>query len=203
MKYIMSKIFVAATVLVTTLSGCGESERLRYYSGDYELVHLIQKKQQEKVSVEEIISLDCEHCYKFVVNVNHELLKQYGERLEIQPIPLVFNKQTQFPVRLFIVSQKSGKEKDVLEYMLKKRFVENKNIFDENVVLDIASNFGLKEQYQADKDSEWVEKIYQDNRSKGMQYGISQTPTLIIEKQIKVTNINVDNVKGIIDDLLK
>lgn len=199
----MKKVCIAATVLALVLSGCGESERPRYYSADYELVPSLDKNKQKKLTIEEIVSFDCEHCYKFIVNVNPKLKAEYGDRLNIVPLPLVFNKQTQFPVRLFIVGQKEGKGNDIVELLLKKRFEGNEDIFDENVVLDVANHFGLKEKYQAEKNANWVEEIYQENRSRGMKYGISQTPTLIVEGQLKITNIKIDNVKNVVNDLLE
>ncbi len=104
-------------------------------------------------------------------------------------------------MRLSIIASKSNQGRVVIQEIFRQNFEDHRDVFDEGVVIEIADKFGLKDKYLAEKHSEWVEGIYQSNRSRAIRYQITETPSFIIEQQLKVRG-ELENIKKLIDDLL-
>lgn len=189
----------AALAPLLLMSGC--SERSDYYGGEYELVAGLQPDSYERVIVEEILNLSCKPCYEMFTHGSKQLKERFGDRVEIVLIPVVFTKQTQHPVRLFIIASESGKGEAVVGELYRRYFDQSQDIFDEDIVLEVAEQFGLKSSYEKNKNADWVEAIYQSNRSKAIRYQITETPTLIVQHQLKSVG-GLENAALLIDSLL-
>jgi predicted DsbA family dithiol-disulfide isomerase len=183
------------------LFGCGPTKHT--YNGEYELVSGVAKNSYDQVVIEEVLNFNCEECYKFFVLGNEKIKERYGNKVKLVPLPVTFGKQTEYPIRLFIIAEKTGLSNDVIKELFIQSIQNDRDVFDEKVVLEVANKFKIKEQYLADKNAEWVNKIYLKNDYKAIRYQISRTPALIIEQQIKASGSDLENIYSLVDDLLK
>lgn len=203
MKIIIKPVLLLALLFGSSalLTGCGNGND--QYNGEYELVAGLDKHAYDQVVIEEILNFNCKPCFKFFTNGNTELSKTYGDKVKLVPIPVRFGDQTEYPIRLVIIANKYGKGKAAIQAIFEHNFQQQKDVFDETIVIEIAQKLGLKNQYESEKSSAWVNEKYEFNRAKAIRYRISSTPSFIIEQQLKLSSSKIENIESLVDELLR
>jgi thiol-disulfide isomerase/thioredoxin len=206
MESIMNGNFILLILLLFVLP-LNASENIR---GHYEVVGKVPRSNSlDKVVFEEFMNFGCPHCN----SLREESLnfrKQQKDGVEFIDIPIVFKGQDDAPLRFYYVARKLGQGDFVKEELFKARFIHGVDVFDKGIVNYIARSLGLSEAYQKEKNAPWVNQLIAEGELKAQRYGITGTPTVVLQFSLKM---NIGRYNGMdkfaerlpetIDDLLK
>ena len=154
--------------------------------GDYERVGKLPKANSlKRVEVVEFINFTCSHCHNFRSAIK-PLLRKYGKRVKLVSIPLAFGGQSKDPIRLYFIAEKKGKGNLAADALFKATFVQKLNINSPQVIQQIAGELGLRSAYNKDRHSNWINKKLADVEQLALKSKIRGTPTIVLEKSIKI-----------------
>ena len=84
------------------------------------------------------------------------------------------------------------------------------DVFDKGIVNYLARSLGLSEAYQKEKNAPWVNQLINEGEHKAQQYGLTGTPTVVLQYSLKMNIGRYDGMDNFteklpetIDDLLK
>ena len=177
--------------------------------GHFDVVGKVPKSNSlDKVVFEEFMNFGCPHCN----NLREAFLnfrKQQKDRVEFIDIPIVFRGQDDAPLRFYYVARKLGKGNFIKEELFKARFTHGVDVFDKGIVNYLARSLGLSEAYQKEKNAPWVNKLIAEGELKAQQYGLTGTPTVVLQYSLKMNIGRYDGMDKFaeklpetIDDLL-
>ena len=178
--------------------------------GHFDVVGKVPKLNSlDKVVFEEFLNFGCPHCNN-LREASLNFRKQQKDRVEFIDIPIVFKGQDDAPLRFYYVANKLGHGDLVKEELFKARFIHGVDVFDKGIVNYLARSLGLSEAYQTEKNARWVNQLIAEGEIKAQQYGLTGTPTIVLQYSLKM---NIGRYDGIdkfaeklqetIDDLLK
>ncbi|SVA84360.1 uncharacterized protein METZ01_LOCUS137214 [marine metagenome] len=178
--------------------------------GHYAVVGKVPKPHTlEKVVFEEFLNFGCPHCNN-LREASLEFRKQQKDRVEFRDIPIVFRGQDDAPLRLYYVARKIGKGEMIKEELFKARFTHGVDVFDKGIVNYLARSLGLSEAFQKEQNAPWVNQLMAESELKAQQYGLTGTPTVVIQYSLKMDigryggmDKFAEKLPETIDDLLK
>lgn len=178
--------------------------------GKYEVVgNLEDLKGATQIEMIEFFNYSCGHCYKFL-KASQRLHKKYKGKLLHQKQPIYWGKQTPYPAMAFYISDEQGVEEKFTKELFDTNFLMNINIFQPRVIKILAKDYGIeKEMTQGMQDPKIKAKVTK-SLELAKHYNASETPTLIINKTLKVmpslfdgdVDKMTDNLEIIFDDIL-
>ncbi len=197
---------LAVLLLSLSLVGFAQAADIR---GHYELVgeapaaHSVQK-----VRFEEFLNFGCPHCNN-LRNLSQDFRKKYAEQIEFIDIPIAFRGQDDAPLRLYHIAKKQGKGDLVKTALFDASFKHSVNVFDPGIVNYLARSLGMGPQYKEQKDQAWVTALIEEGMQKATAYGVTGTPTVVLENSMKMDvgqygdmAAFVEKLPETIDDLL-
>jgi predicted DsbA family dithiol-disulfide isomerase len=159
------------------------NEKIR---GHYKLVgNKPESKSLKKVVFEEFINFGCSHCNK-LHKASKDFRKKFSEQIEFIDIPIVFKGQNDSPLRLYYVARKIGKGDLIKDELFKASFDHGVNVFDPGITNYLARSLGIRKEFQEEKDQQWVNQLIREGEKKSLIYGVSGTPTVIIQQALKM-----------------
>ena len=159
------------------------NEKIR---GHYKLVgNKPESKSIKKIVFEEFINFGCSHCNK-LHKASKEFRKNFSDQIEFVDIPIVFKGQDDSPLRLYYVARKIGKGDLIKDELFNASFIHGVNVFDPGVTNYLARSQGISKEFQKEKDLQWVNQLIRDGERKSLIYGVRGTPTVIIQKALKM-----------------
>ena len=178
----MNKVVLIIFGLVQVVSvSAKESIRGQYeVVGDVPAAHSIKK-----VVYEEFMNFGCPHCnnlYKASINLH----KTFADKVKFIDIPIVFRGQDDSPLRLYYVARKIGKADLVKGELFKASFKHGVNVFDKGITNYLARSLGMHKEFQKEKDKKWVNRLIIEGKRKAALYGVSGTPTVVIQYSMKM-----------------
>lgn len=156
------------------------------FLGIYPVLDKPSTHQPGKVRITEFLSFYCGNCYRFNGYKKH-LKEKYGGRLEIELKPIYWGKQSVKPAEAYVISLRAGKGEEMKDALFKAKFEDGRNIGDMKVLEEIASSIGLSREDIAMIRSGEANNIVLENIRLAQEYGVEETPTLILNGNIKVT----------------
>ena len=155
----------------------------------------------KQVKVIEVLSFACPHCYEFNKKLPI-LTKKYKDKVSWTHYPtgaVGIN-----PIRLYFISVKKNKGKQTKD-LLFRAFHDSgiRNLNNNNVILALALELGLKEDYEKMKNDPLILEKIRFSRLYINKLGIRSTPSFIIENSILVEGANIKNIAQVIDSLLQ
>ena len=155
----------------------------------------------KQVKVIEVLSFACPHCYEFNKKLPI-LTKKYKDKVSWTHYPtgaVGIN-----PIRLYFISIKKNKGKQTKD-LLFRAFHDSgiRNLNNNNVILALALELGLKEDYEKMKNDPLILEKIRFSRLYINKLGIRSTPSFIIENSILVEGANIKNIAQVIDSLLQ
>ena len=154
--------------------------------GHFEIVGSVPSVHSvKKVVFEEFMNFGCPHC-NTLHNASKDFRKKFADKVEFIDIPIVFRGQDDSPLRLYYVARKIGKGKLIKDELFKASFTHGVNIFDSGIANYLARSLGMNKEFQKEKDQAWVNKLIKEGERKSAIYGVSGTPTVVIQRALKM-----------------
>ena len=154
--------------------------------GHFELVGSVQSAHSvKKVVFEEFMNFGCTHCNK-LHKASKDFRNKFADKVQFIDIPIVFRGQNDSPLRLYYVARKIGKGKLIKEELFKASFTHGVNVFDSGITNYLARSLGMNKEFQQEKDQVWVNKLIKEGERKSEIYGVSGTPTVVIQRALKM-----------------
>lgn len=192
--------FLLLTIIVS-VSACDVNKTIEYsVDGKYSLVSGLQQNSKERIILEEFINFSCPHCYSTHGRMK-ALQTKYGKQLIIISRPVVKRGSDESVLRLFHIARKLNKEPIAIETFYSANFERNLDLYDPEVVINLAEELGLKNEYLKMRNSEWVSYDINADFLLASSYQIEGTPSWVIEQQLKVKT-NFNNLEVVINSLL-
>lgn len=177
----MKALLILVTLLWST-SATWAAEIRGYYTavGKTPTPHSV-----EKIRFEEFINFGCPHCNS-LRQASQQMREEYADRVNFIDIPIAFRGQDDSPIRLYYVAERMGKGEMVKNELFKTRFEYDVNVFDPGIVNYLAKSLGIDKEYQAQGRQPWVDAKLAEAERKTQQYGLTGTPTVVIEESLKM-----------------
>jgi|TARA_B110000467_G_C18004585_1_gene307238 predicted DsbA family dithiol-disulfide isomerase len=154
--------------------------------GHFEIVGPVPSVHSvKKVVFEEFMNFGCSHC-NTLHNASKDFRKKFADKVEFIDIPIVFRGQDDSPLRLYYVARKIGKGKLIKDELFKASFTHGVNIFDSGIANYLARSLGMNKEFQQEKDKAWVNNLIKEGERKSAIYGVSGTPTVVIQRALKM-----------------
>ena len=98
----------------------------------------------------------------------------------------------------------------IKDELFKTHFIQGVNVFDPAIINYLARSLGVNKEFQLEKDQDWVNNLISEGERKSTIYGITGTPTVVIQGAFKMDIAKYgtmsDYIKRIpetIDDLIE
>ncbi len=176
-------------VLLMLLAGCLSASMLMAKGsirGHYDVVGTVPAPNSvEKVIFEEFLNFGCPHCNN-LFKASRAFREQLEGKVVFHDIPITFRGQDDAPLRLYYVARKIGRGIQVKEELFKARFTHGVDVFDQGIVNYLARSLGMAEEYRGQRDAEWVNRLIAEGERKAQLYGITGTPTVVLQQSLKM-----------------
>lgn len=191
--------------------GGGAAPKTVNIKGKYEVVGPTESLQDAKqVEMVEFFNYSCGHCYRFL-ETSKQLHTKFKDKLLHKKSPIYWGDQTAYPAMAFYIADELGIEEKFTKELFDTNFKLNINIFKPKVVQVLAKDFGIEKEMTEGMQSEKIKAKVTKSLELAKQYNATETPTIIINKALKVTPSisggTVDemtyNLELIIQDILK
>jgi thiol:disulfide interchange protein DsbA len=163
----------------------------------------------KQVEIVEFLNFYCGHCYNFEKAI--PIIKgNFPKKIKWRTVPLYWGKSAK-AVEAFFLAEEEGKGEEMKRALFKAVFVEKRDVSKVDVVekigMDVGMGFDFSRKLRAgEKSKEVGEAII-----KSQAYKVSETPTLIVAGNLKVTAHDTghsqdafrNNVITIVKSLLK
>ena len=154
--------------------------------GHYDVVGNIPAAHSvKKVVYEEFMNFGCPHCNK-LYKASKNFRKKFADKVEFIDIPIVFRGQDDSPLRLYYVAKKIGKGDLIIDELFKASFTHKVNVFDPGITNYLARSLGIHKEFHKEKDQKWVNQLIKDGERKATIYGLTGTPTIVIQYALKM-----------------
>ena len=154
--------------------------------GHYDVVGNIPAAHSvKKVVYEEFMNFGCPHCNS-LHKASIDFRKKFADKVDFIDIPLAFRGQNDSPLRLYYVARKIGKGKLIKDELFKTSFTHGVNVFDSGITNYLARSLGMNKEFQMEKDQAWVNELIKEGQRKSAIYGVSGTPTVVIQHALKM-----------------
>lgn len=171
--------------------------------------HIMEKEpslgEPGKVLLLEFADFYCPHCHMFEKVVVSKLKKEFGDQLEVQLIGFpVMQGKLPTAFEMYEQAKAMGKGPAMKQVLFKTIHKENIHVFDKSMRSVLIRKVGLdvqefeegmatgKPYQQLEKGIAWGERI-----------GVTHTPTVVLNGNIRVEHIDTDNLRTLIKGILQ
>ncbi len=161
--------------------------------------------QPGKVKMVEFADFYCPHCHRFDSEGVAILEKEFGKKLEVTMVgfPVIHGKlPTAFD--MYEQAKMMGKGNEMKKVLFRTIHQDRiTGVLDRTLREVLIKEVGLDPSaFEAGLASGKPAKVFEDGRRWGERINIKQTPTVLIDGNIKVENIDPENLKLIIHSIL-
>lgn len=201
---------VLAVLLALTICFPSASLADSKIKGIYEVVGPIENlKGAKQIEMIEFFNYSCGHCYKFL-ETSKILRAKYKDKLHHKKYPIYWGGQTPYPAMAFYISDEQGIEEKFTQELFDTNFKMSINIFQPNIIKFLAREFNIEKAMLKGMQSERIKSKVAKSVDYANQYKTNETPTIIINKALKVAPSMVEgnvkkmtkNLEDIFDDIL-
>ena len=178
----MHKLVLICFGLILAVSVSAKESIRGYYDvvGNVPAAHSVKK-----VVFEEFMNFGCPHCNN-LHKASRNFRKKFADKVEFIDIPIVFRGQDDSPLRLYYVARNIGKADLIKDELFKASFTHGVNVFDPGIINYLARSLGMHKEFQKEKDQTWVNQLIKDGEQKAALYGLTGTPTVVIQYALKM-----------------
>jgi len=173
--------------------------------GEYQLLDEPAMQEPGKVVFLEFADFYCPHCHLFEKMVTSKLKKEFGDRLEVRMVgfPVIRGKlPTAF--EMYEQAQVMGKGAEMRQLLFHTIHDEGIQIFDKGIRRLLIRMVGLDiNDFEKGMASGEPYKALEKGKIWGERLGVSHTPTIVLNGNVRVDNLNLDNIRTVIKGLLE
>lgn len=194
---------IAALVLLFALtwSAPGTAAALK---GQYTEIKEPSTHTPGKVKMTEFADFYCPHCHLFEQEAIPLLEKEFGDRLEITMVgfPVIPGKlPTAF--EMYEQARLMGKGTEMKRALFRTIHKDKMHMFDRVIREALSREVGLDPAaFEAGLASGKPAKVFYEGRNWGERVKVQQTPTVLLDGNIKVEVLSLDNLKTVIQSIL-
>ncbi len=196
-------LFTTATPLGFEASALAQSLA---FKGKYtELKNLPSTHERGKVKLTEFADFYCPHCHMFEQSGLPVLEKEFGDKLEITMIgfPVIPGKLP-MAFEMYEQAKLMGKGAEMRKALFRMIHREHIHVFDQTIREMLVKEVGLDPAaFEAGLASGKPSKNFEDGRAFGMKVDVQQTPTVLLDGNLKVESIDPENIKAIVASILE
>jgi predicted DsbA family dithiol-disulfide isomerase len=173
--------------------------------GDYQVIvpyHAPPGRSLDRVTIHEVFSFDCPHCYTFHKHTKKALQEKFGDKLQVIPQPIGWRGHD--PGRLYFIAEKFGKGDAVILMIFDFLFDKGlgAEMFKRDKLQFVARLNGLSDEFKTMMDDPEIVAAMNRSVAFAKKRRIESTPTLVVEGVLIPTR-QFDNLVTIINALLK
>ena len=175
------------------------------YPGEYRLMKEPEIHTKGKVVLLEFADFYCPHCHMFENDVGSKLKKEFGDSLEIRVIGFpVMRGKLPTAFEMYEQAREMGKGTEMKAVLFRSIHKERIHIFDRNLRALLIREVGLNvKDFEAGMATGKPYKALNKGKKWGERIGVTRTPTIVLNGNIRVDNIDIDNIRTIIKGILK
>ena len=155
--------------------------------GKYEVIGLIEKlKGVKQIEMIEFFNYSCGHCYRFL-ETSKKLHAKFRNKLHHKKYPIYWGQQTAFPAKAFYIADELGLEEKFTQELFDTNFKLQINIFQPRVIQRLSQHYNIEQEIRDGMKSPAIEAKVNKSLSLAKKYNINETPTIILNKVLKIT----------------
>ncbi len=158
-----------------------------------------------KVLLLEFADFYCPHCHLFEKIVITQLKKEFDERLDVRLVgfPVIRGKlPTAF--EMYEQARAMGKGPEMKAVLFRMIHKEKIHVFDRSIRSLLLREIGLDaETFETGLASGKPYKALEHSKAWGERIGVTHTPTVVLDGNLLVPNLNTDNLRTLINGILE
>ena len=185
---------------------CAGAQAAEQLPGDYQVIKGERSLHTPgKVLLLEFADFYCPHCHLFEKVVTSQLQKEFGERLEVRLVgfPVIRGKlSTAF--EMYEQARVMGKGSEMKEVLFRTIHKEKIHVLDRGLRSLLLREVGLDGKvFEDGLASGEPYKALEKSRAWGERIKVKHTPTVVLDGNLLVSNLNIDNLRTLINGILK
>ncbi len=216
---LLAVVAIAACTQSTPQAPAAPTEKLPS-AGGYTKLSFPSTYEPGKVNITEFLKFDCPHCYDLHTKLPG-ILEKYGDNVTITYVPIVWPAQPGHPaqstksIEAYIIANQMGRGDEMMDALFAEAYSEmlsGRVDQDGNpiVMSDVATiesvqknaNVGLGSDFNAKLEGGLAADAANANLQLMNKYNVVDTPTIIINGNIKVDPPTAENLDTVIGSLL-
>ncbi len=199
-------------LLLTLVSALGPSltdsafAQAPAFKGKYtELKKLPSTHERGKVKLTEFADFYCPHCHLFESNGIPILEKEFGDKLEVMMVgfPVIPGKLP-MAFEMYEQAKLMGKGPEMKRTLFRTIHKDHVHVLDQTIREMLIKEVGLDPAaFEAGLASGKPAKVFEEGRAFGMKVDVQQTPTVLLDGNLKVESIDPENIKAIVASILE
>ncbi len=182
MRYLTALLLIALVIIPSSIQAGSDAK----FRGKYEVIgNLDSLKGAKQVEMLEFFNYSCGHCYKFL-ETSKRLHTKFKDKLFHKKYPVYWGNQTPYPAMAFYISDELGVEEKFTQELFDTNFKYGINIFKPRAIKILAKDYGIEKEMTQGMESADVKAKVQQSLTLSQQYKAGETPTIIINKTLKV-----------------
>ncbi len=198
----LHQIFWSLAVLFILTATTYATDKL---PGEYRLMEEPEIHTKGKVVLLEFADFYCPHCHMFESEVATQLKKEFGDRLEIRMVGFpVMRGKLPTAFEMYEQAKVMGKGSEMKTVLFRTIHKDKIHIFDRSLRAMLIREVGLNvKDFEAGMASGKPYKAFVMGTKWGERIGVTHTPTIVLNGNIRVDNIGIENLRTLIKGILK
>ena len=196
---------IALAVVLGFLAASWSAEAETFKGKYTELKNLPSTHERGKVKMTEFADFYCPHCHMFEQSGVPVLEKEFGDKLEITMVgfPVIPGKLP-MAFEMYEQAKLMGKGPEMRKVLFRMIHKEHIHVFDQTIRKMLVKEVGLDPAaFEAGLASGKPSKNFEAGRAFGMKVDVQQTPTVVLDGNLKVESIDPENIKTIVASILE
>jgi thiol:disulfide interchange protein DsbA len=158
-----------------------------------------------KVKLIEFADFYCPHCHMFDEGALPILEKEFGSKLEVLMVGFpVMGGKLPTAFEMYEQAKMMGKGKEMKKVLFRTIHKDKTHILDKMIRESLIREVGLDPvAFEAGLESGKPVKALEEGRAWGRRVNVQQTPTIVLDGNIKVESIDPENIKMLINSILE
>ena len=172
--------------------------------GEFRLTNEPSMHKPGKVILLEFADFYCPHCHMFETVVISKLKKEFQDKLEVQMVGFpVMRGKLPTAFEMYEQAKTMGKGTEMKAVLFRTIHQEQIHILDKGLRALLIKEVGLDvKEFEEGLASGKPYLALEKGRAWGERVGVTHTPTVILDGNIRVDNLDIDNLRTLIKGLL-
>ncbi len=182
------------------------ASRTPIVKGEYTLVRdRPSEYQPDRVRMIVFFDFYCPNCRDFDSKVISELKEKYGERLEVLFVGYpIFGENAVNAIRAYELAKELDRGDEMKAAIFEAKHGQRLDIKDVAVLASLASSVGLEgDSFKKDLEQGAKNDVVDSNVRLAESYNVRQTPTVVLDGNMLVTETTFENMDEIISQLMR